>query len=402
MQDDKNLVDEGSAVASVSSSALVTSPSGVQDESMQNRIGKKLKENYDIDFDNPMGSGAFSNVFRCTCTKTGKAFALKQIDTRRGPEDPNKRNIAHEVTFMRMLRMHENIMGCRTGGCEFVEPYMNLVLDFFPGGDLIDGLNAHLKARGSLPDAQLAHISRQMVAAILWVHKNSIVHRDVKGENFLSDMRDIGNPSCRVALADFGCAIRLENTGQVLKERMGTPAFWAPEVYAGEYSFNIDMWALGVTICILLAGKLPFDGEREICRPQGPYMSLPLHTTSGCSDFIRACLAPDPNKRIEAAHACQHPWLTKVKPESEVRLERRLLYGSSVCNCSLRFFASICGCCVEVLASGMAELLPGSRRRGSREVLEALAHSEKALEDSTQAFTEETPIASRNSGMREL
>jgi serine/threonine protein kinase len=251
-----------------------------------------------------LGQGAFSTVWRCTHRKEGKVRAIKRIDTK----DVIPREIAHEIALMRLLR-HDNVVRCYD---VFLEAqFVNIVVDMFTGGDLIDGLNAHVQAWGRIPDAQLAHISRQMVAAVAHVHSLLIVHRDIKGENFLSDRPDIGDPDCRVALADFGTAVRVEE-GKRLEVKVGTPAFWAPEVWREDYDFLVDIWAVGVTVFILLTCALPFEGEEQICSPVKPGQlpfAEPYFSHRLCTDFMAQCLAKDPKKRLKAEEAKNHPWM---------------------------------------------------------------------------------------------
>eukprot|EP00434_Breviolum_minutum_P036763 symbB.v1.2.032586.t1/scaffold3927.1/size48165/2 len=66
-------------------------------------------------------------------------------------------------------------------------------MDLFEGGDLVDGLNLHRRAKGRLKNWQLRHLAKQMAAAVTHVHSLQIIHRDVKGENFLSDRPNIGD-----------------------------------------------------------------------------------------------------------------------------------------------------------------------------------------------------------------
>jgi len=281
-------------ISEVSSDAIASGP--------RKKFPKHLVEIYDIE--GVLGQGAFSTVWRCKHRTTGQVRAVKKIDT----SELSPREIAHEIALMRLLR-HENVVRCYD---VFLEAqFVNIVVDMFNGGDLVDGLNAHRKARGRVPDAQLAYLARQMVAAVAHVHSLQIVHRDIKGENFLSDRHDIGDPDCRVALADFGTAIRIE-PGEQLNSRVGTPAFWAPEMWAGGYDFLVDVWALGVTAFVLVAGALPFEGEAQICKPAAngePPFKVPSFASDLCRDFISRCLEKDPRGRPQAAEAAHHRWM---------------------------------------------------------------------------------------------
>lgn len=281
----------------------MTGTTSTSDESAPRRkFPKHLVEIYDIE--KMLGQGAFSTVWRCVHRATGQVRALKKIDTC----ELSPRDIAHEIALMKLLR-HPNVVRCYD---VFLEAqFVNIVVDMFTGGDLVDGLNAHRKAHGRIPDGQLAYIARQMVAAIVHVHSLCIVHRDVKAENFVSDRPELGDPECVIALADFGTAARLE-PGSFLSEKVGTPAFWAPEVIQGKYDFLADVWAVGITVFVLLSGALPFEGEAEICRPIGddelPFKA-PWHASSGCKDFMACCLAKERSSRPQALEVARHFWM---------------------------------------------------------------------------------------------
>lgn len=279
-----------------------------------------LLEKYDID--GLLGHGAFSTVWRSTHRANGEVRAIKKIDTSALPPAA----IAHELALMRLLA-HDNIVRCYEvyleGQC------LNLVLDLFAGGDLIDALNMHRCTRGRIPNDVLVNAVRQMVAAIDHMHRLQIVHRDIKGENFLLDRADISDMGCRVALADFGTAIRLE-PGQHLSTQVGTTSFWAPEIseQPARYDCLADIWALGIAVFILLTGALPLDPrsfgsarreERAAARAQRSHpFAVPYYATRLCTDFLTACLEEDPLSRITASEAAQHGWLAKGRSsESE-------------------------------------------------------------------------------------
>lgn len=313
-----------------------------------------------------LGQGGFSKVWRCRHRTTGQVRALKKIDT----TELNPRAIATEIALMKLLK-HENVVRCHE---VFLEAqFVSIVIDIFAGGDLIDGLNKHKRLRNHIEDAQLAQIVRQMVAAIVHVHSLRIVHRDIKGENFLLDRPDLGDPDCCIALADFGTATRMEQGGK-LHQRVGTPAFWAPEIYKDSYDFLVDVWAIGVTTFILLAGALPFEGEAQICEPQvegTPVAPMPRFTPQPCADFVTACLTKELAKRPPATDIAQHPWLQTARPTAAAAADPRLV--------ALDILGAVAAGCFSGLSLCLDIIIGGSE--GQQKALPAASGSEGQQKD---------------------
>ena len=64
-------------------------------------------------------------------------------------------------------------------------------------------------------------ILKQLLSAVSALHKNSIIHRDIKMENILIQRRE---NDFQVILADFGCAVKVENDTPI-KKNVGTPGW---------------------------------------------------------------------------------------------------------------------------------------------------------------------------------
>lgn len=104
----------------------------------------------------------------------------------------------------------------------------------------------------------------------------------------------------------------------------GTTQFCAPECYDQD-SFSgylVDVYALGVTLYIMIYGDLPFysDNINElidmICDAEVKYPeSIP--TSKELNDLLRQMLEKDPNKRITVGGIINHPWLSEYKEEIE-------------------------------------------------------------------------------------
>ncbi|MGB3266409.1 MAG: AAA family ATPase, partial [Microcoleus sp.] len=113
-----------------------------------------------------------------------------------------------------------------------------------------------------LPIAQFLNIAIQLAKALIFLHQNQIIHKDIKPANII-----INSETNQVKLADFSIASRLNKETQHLKnpDRLeGTLAYMSPE-QTGRMNravdYRSDFYSLGVTFYELLTGKLPFDSS---------------------------------------------------------------------------------------------------------------------------------------------
>ena len=130
------------------------------------------------------------------------------------------------------------------------DPYM--VLEYVDG----QSLRSYLRHHPPLAVNEVLHIACQLVDILKYVHDQGVVHRDLKPENILI------TPDGQVKLADFGIAHRIGSrrlTFNQLSNAVGTPDYMAPEQVRGERGDSrTDVYALGVVLYELLAGRVPY------------------------------------------------------------------------------------------------------------------------------------------------
>ncbi|KAB0802423.1 hypothetical protein PPYR_04609 [Photinus pyralis] len=252
-----------------------------------------------------IGDGNFAVVRLCVDKTTNVGHALKIIDKSKckGKEDM----VENEVRILRRLN-HPNVM--RLVDEQDTKPMLYLVCELVKGGDLFDAITVAQK----FSEEQAALMITHLTSALAYLHNLNIVHRDVKPENLLVDMK--GSKIKALKLGDFGLAC--EVTGP-LYTVCGTPTYVAPEILAESgYGLKIDVWAAGVILYILLCGYPPFasqDNDQEKlfdCILSGQY-DFPDEYWQDVSmyakELIQNMLQLAPELRFSAEDVLDHPWL---------------------------------------------------------------------------------------------
>lgn len=131
-----------------------------------------------------------------------------------------------------------------------------LVMPIFEGGS-VASLIASCFPHGFDNEAIIAAILLCLLEGINYLHKQGLVHRDVKSSNLLIDK------SGNICLSDFG--ISLFYMEEYIQAFAGTPCWMAPEMLSEKCicNFKTDIWALGVTAIELAEGKVPYSDLPE-------------------------------------------------------------------------------------------------------------------------------------------
>ena len=109
--------------------------------------------------------------------------------------------------------------------------YYFLMMELYPGGDLLDYLTLHVRMR----EVQARSTFHQIMRGLEYIHAQGVVHRDIKLENIMMD-----GSRTRVVISDFGLSHTMKD-GQILKTRCGTEEYAAPELLDNKTNYGKEV-----------------------------------------------------------------------------------------------------------------------------------------------------------------
>eukprot|EP00470_Lotharella_oceanica_P008761 CAMPEP_0170189620 /NCGR_PEP_ID=MMETSP0040_2-20121228/47286_1 /TAXON_ID=641309 /ORGANISM="Lotharella oceanica, Strain CCMP622" /LENGTH=368 /DNA_ID=CAMNT_0010437243 /DNA_START=355 /DNA_END=1461 /DNA_ORIENTATION=+ len=179
----------------------------------------------------------------------------------------------------------------------------------------------------------IARIVQQIAQALRYLHAKGIVHRDLKPENIMFALPYLEGKEEQhlrsLKLTDFGFAVHLEK-GYATSSR-GTPNYMAPETVfkapnmeSVVYGSSCDMWALGVILYELIAGRSPFplgmvktkadlpEFFKKIIETEIVFEPVEWGGTSPeLKNIVLGLLRKDPCRRFNARQVLRHRWITR-------------------------------------------------------------------------------------------
>lgn len=299
-----------------------------------------------------LGKGAYGIVWKGIDRKTGEIVAVKKIfDAFRNRTDAQR--TFREIMFLQEFREHPNIVKLQNVIRAQNDKDIYLVFEYME-----TDLHAVIKKGNLLKDIHKRYVMYQLLKATKFLHSGNVIHRDQKPSNILLDT------DCFVKLCDFGLARSLyqiqEDPGNpALTEYVATRWYRAPEILlaSSRYTKGVDMWSVGCILGEMLLGKPLFPGtstinqiekilsviappsnedvvsiksdyggsviQRMLSRPRVPLEELlPPSTPPDALDLISRLLVFNPDKRLTADEALEHPYVRRFhNPVNEPSLD---------------------------------------------------------------------------------
>lgn len=257
-----------------------------------------------------IGKGAYGTVYKGIWREVGRHVAIKRASRSRLSSDEEKA-LQTEIHLFKNLK-HHHIVNYIEAIDDPESSFLDIVMEYVEGGSLFNVVRLIRKSKEAgervFDERVVASYIRQVVLGLCYLHRQGVVHRDIKGANILVTKES------HVKLADFGVASTKPNDQSSPFDVAGSPYWMAPEIInlTGSSTAS-DIWSVGCTVVELLTGFPPYHDLSDVtalfrivsddCPP------LPPNLSPECQDFLKKCFNKDMHTRISAEELLLHRWI---------------------------------------------------------------------------------------------
>jgi len=251
-----------------------------------------------------IGKGGFGTVYAGIRVRDGRQVAIKHVARAKVTEWDEI--IGRRVPLeLKLLHSAQNVEGVIKlfDFFERKDSFIYVMERPTSSKDLFD----FITERRVLDEKLARNFFSQVVETILACHDKGILHRDIKDENLLLDLK-----SGKLKLIDFGSGAFLQDNEFTNFD--GTRVYAPPEwISCGRYHGEpLTVWSLGVLLYDMVCGDVPFETDQQITNGE---LCIRRPLSSSCEDLIRSCLRIRPQDRISLQDILQHPWIASSKEE---------------------------------------------------------------------------------------
>ena len=343
-----------------------------------------------------LGEGGMGVVYEAEHCQIGKRAAVKIMHAEFAENSEFATRFLNEARAVNIIR-HPGLVEIFEYG-QLPDGTLFIVMEFLEGQTLFERFVKNAKQSPLLPTLQ---ISFQVAQALAAAHDKNIVHRDLKPENIMLIDDPVHPDELRVKVLDFGIAKLARRSVPNSAKRtgigsyMGTPLYMAPEQHgrAEEVDGRADVFAFGVILHEMLAGKSPFQGSALslLGKPAPMLSSLRSDLPPGLSELVQRMMSLESVQRptmIEIVESLSG-YLHQPKPQLGLSTVSRVWIGT---------IAGLCLLIASVLL--VRSLRPVTPEEARHKALAVVTESLQASDDAERVWALSAIAESKDSSLR--
>jgi len=276
-----------------------------------------------------LGKGGFGIVYAGVRSKDRREVAIKHV-ARNKVEHWANLNGKRVPLELKLLHSVQSVSGVIRLLDFFERPDSFIYVMEKPTNskDLFD----FITEKGAIEEELAKNFFRQVTTTLIACHNKGVVHRDVKDENILVDMK-----TGKLSLIDFGSGAFL--TPEAYKDFDGTRVYSPPEwIRCSRYhGVPATVWSLGILLYDMVCGDIPFEKDEEICEAD---VKFRVSVSAQCEELVLSCLKIRPGDRISLDKILSHPWLADADNDFSIASDKpeysanKDVHSFKVPNCS--------------------------------------------------------------------
>ena len=242
-------------------------------------------------------------IYEFICLNTSKKFVVKVIPKKR----LHQKEIKNILALLKVIGTldHPNIIKYD----HFFEDDNNIYI--YLELNRVICFNDYLQKENNVGNIEIKNYILKLVKGLQYLHNNKIIHRNLTLNNiYLTNDKEL-------KIGDFDLAVKLNFEGEKRKSIKGTPLYMAPELLEEkEYSYEIDIWSLGIIIYAILIGKTPFETNHfsellEKVKRMDYSFPKNKNIDNDAKDLVNKKLVKDPSKRLTLEQILEHKFFKK-------------------------------------------------------------------------------------------